>query len=165
MQTNLLERRKLNFEQKKNRLKQMEAHLKLIERKSRTRKLIELGGLVSKARLDDLGTNTLYGALLSLKEKVTNTKTIKEWTQQGGAAFAKENYTKTPVIVKFESRPNDAIRFKMRDLGLKWNAIRHEWNGYVDLKSLKEILKSEVAEIIEVKEILALRAEKDFVSI
>jgi hypothetical protein len=123
MQTNLLERRKLTFEQKKNRLKQMETHLKLTERKSRTRRLIELGGLVSKAQLDDLDTNTLYGALLSLKEKFSDAKTIKDWTQKGGTAFAKENQTKTPVIVKFETRPNDVIRAKMRELFSNWNSL------------------------------------------
>ena len=44
--TNLTLKRK-HLEQRKNRLKQMEASLNVQERKKRTRRLIELGGLIS----------------------------------------------------------------------------------------------------------------------
>ena len=44
-QTNLIEKRK-KLEQRKNRLKQLEATLSVQERKNRTRQLIKLGGLV-----------------------------------------------------------------------------------------------------------------------
>ncbi|KAB2834637.1 MAG: conjugal transfer protein TraD, partial [Caedimonadaceae bacterium] len=52
--SNLLERKKQTLELKKNRLKQLESHVKTMERKTRTRRLIECGGLVAKAGLDDL---------------------------------------------------------------------------------------------------------------
>ena len=60
-------------------------------RKMRTRHLIELGGLVSKAHLDDWNANALLGGLLSLKEKETDNLQIEAWTYKGGKAFSKEN--------------------------------------------------------------------------
>ena len=57
-QTNLIEKRK-KLEQRKNRLKQLEATLSFQERKNRTRQLIKLVGLISKAQLED-GTQMLF---------------------------------------------------------------------------------------------------------
>lgn len=147
--SNLLERKKQVLELKKNRLKQLESHVKLMERKSRTRRLIELGGLVAKAGLDELDSNALLGALLENKERADDIKTVKAWAHKGGAAFSKDNSDKSPVIVKFESKPNEEVRTKIRELGLKWNALRGEWQGYVDLNMLKNVLKSQKSSISE----------------
>ena len=69
-----VEQQKLKLEQKKNRLVAEEIKLKLKERKMRTRHLIEVGGLVAKAGLDYLPVNTLYGALLTMKSLIKNSK-------------------------------------------------------------------------------------------
>ena len=63
-----LEQQKIRLEQKKNRLIAEETKIRLKERKMRTRKLIELGGLITKAELDHFDVGTLYGALLSLAD-------------------------------------------------------------------------------------------------
>jgi hypothetical protein len=55
-------------EQQKARLAEQEAKLKDAERRARTRRLIEAGGLIDKAGLLDLDANALYGALLSLRD-------------------------------------------------------------------------------------------------
>lgn len=89
-QTNLIEKRK-KLEQRKNRLKQLEATLSVQERKNRTRRLIALGGLVSKAKLEDWNANALLGALLFVKEMEIDTSQINEWIHKGGAAFSAEN--------------------------------------------------------------------------
>lgn len=86
--TNLLERRKTYIAQRMNKLKEMEASLNVQERKRRTRKLIELGGLVSKAQLDTWDSNTLLGAFLYLKESDPLQRNV--WTHKGGAVFAAE---------------------------------------------------------------------------
>jgi hypothetical protein len=88
-QTNLILKRK-KLEQRKNRLKQLEATLSLQERKNRTRQLIKLGGLVSKAKLEDWNANALLGGLLFLKEKEVDADQINEWIHKGGAAFSME---------------------------------------------------------------------------
>lgn len=50
---NLLEKRKKSIEQRMSKLKKVETSLNTQLRKKRTRRLIELGGLVSKAQLED----------------------------------------------------------------------------------------------------------------
>ena len=130
---------KVRLEQKKNRLIAEETRLKLKERKMRTRHLIEVGGLVTKAGLDCLPTNTLYGALLSIASSLETNQTIKdEWTGIGKTKLDQEQTNKHAVILKFEQEPSSEIRQAVRNHGLKWNKLRTEWYGYVsDLDSLK----------------------------
>ncbi|MBT4880558.1 MAG: conjugal transfer protein TraD [Alphaproteobacteria bacterium] len=140
--TNILEKKKIRLEQLKNRLKEQESLLKKTERKSRTRKLIELGGLVSKAGLSDLNTNALYGGLLSLKEaREKIPQEVDKWEVKGGVEFGKESKKKTPVIVVFKDKPSAEIRAKIRESGLRWNAIRKDWQGHVMLKALENVLQ------------------------
>ena len=73
-----------------NRLKEMQASLNAQERKRRTRRLIELGGLVSKAQLHDWDANALLGAFLFLKEHESNPLQIDAWKYKGGRAFVRE---------------------------------------------------------------------------
>ena len=130
---------KVRLEQKKNRLIAEETRLKLKERKMRTRYLIEVGGLVTKAGLDCLPTNALYGALLSIASSLETNQTIKdEWTGIGKTKLDQEQTNKHAVILKFEQEPSSEIRQAVRNHGLKWNKLRSEWYGYVnDLDSLK----------------------------
>lgn len=53
----------------------------------RTRRLIELGGLVSKAELEGWSAKALYGALLYVKEKENDPEKIKDWMKKGSRAF------------------------------------------------------------------------------
>lgn len=85
---NLLEKRKKSIEQRLNRLRSQEAVLNVQLRKQRTRRLIELGGLVSKAQLEEWKANTLLGALLFLKECEVDSRQLEEWTYKGGVAFS-----------------------------------------------------------------------------
>src|SRR3989338_2466473 len=89
---NLIEKRKKYITQRINKLKEMEASLNVQERKRRTRRLIELGGLVSKAHLDTWDSNTLLGAFLYLKE--SDPLQRDAWTHKGGATFAMEKADK-----------------------------------------------------------------------
>ena len=88
-QTNLIEKRK-KLEQQKKRLKQLEASLSVQERKNRTRRLIALGGLVSKAKLEDWNANALLGGLLFLKERENDSNQMNDWIHKGGTAFSAE---------------------------------------------------------------------------
>lgn len=152
-QTNLIEKRK-QLEQKKNRLKQMEAAFSVQMRKKRTRQLIALGGLVSKAKLEDWNSNSLFGALLSLKEKERDANQMNEWTHKGGIAFSAEkvSISKSAVTVKFEEIPSDELKLTLKSLGLKWNALRQEWEGYVVLEELRALLVGQNAEIRELRD-------------
>jgi len=67
----------------------------------RTRRLIEVGGLVIKAGLDSLPTNTLYGALLSVASSLDTDQTIRDkWTKIGKEKLDQEQQNKSTVILK-----------------------------------------------------------------
>lgn len=138
-----LEQQKIKLEQKKNRLIAEETKLRLKERKMRTRKLIELGGLIAKAKLDHFDTNTLYGALLSLADAAKqNNNMIKVWTDAGRQIFDQEQGLFTPVIIKFKGQPPESVRKKLRLLGLKWHKFRSEWYGNIsNLDELKSTIE------------------------
>lgn len=66
----------------------------VVNRRERTHHLIELGGLVQKAGLDELLSDdraALLGALLSLSDQLSDAKRethIELWRQRGQRAFA-----------------------------------------------------------------------------
>ena len=68
----------------------------VVQRRERTRHLIELGGLVQKAGLDDLAGDdraTIYGALLELVGKARSDDagdTLVLWKRRGKRAFDAE---------------------------------------------------------------------------
>lgn len=133
---------KVRLEQKKNRLIAEETRLKLKERKMRTRHLIEVGGLVTKAGIGYLPTNTLYGALLSIAVSLENNPIVKEeWTKIGKNKLDEEQVNRHAVILKFECEPSIEIRKSIREHGLRWNKLRSEWYGYcASVDSLKSDL-------------------------
>jgi hypothetical protein len=75
-------------EQQKARLAEQEAKLKDDERKARTRRLIQAGGLIEKAGLLELEPNALYGALLSLRD-ATKTRSTNGLRSAGAPSPAK----------------------------------------------------------------------------
>jgi hypothetical protein len=45
--------------------------------------------------------------------------------------------------LKFAKKPDPEIRSLIKNFGLKWNALRHEWYGYlleIDIQNLKSSL-------------------------
>ncbi|KDO03560.1 Conjugal transfer protein TraD [Rickettsia tamurae subsp. buchneri] len=130
---------KQRLQQKKARLIMEEINFKIKERKMRTRHLIEVGGLVAKVKLDDLPTNSLLGALVSIKNELTKHPDIQDsWTKIGRDILDHENDSRSAIILKFTSKPTQSIRTHIRQHGLKWNSLRKEWYGHVlDIGSLK----------------------------
>ena len=146
-----VKQQKVKLEQKKNRLIAEETRLKLKERKMRTRHLIELGGLITKAGLDYLPTNTLYGALISIAQDLETNQAIKDnWTKIGKTQLDQEQKNNHAVILKFEQEQGDDIRKIIRNHGLKWNKLRLEWYGYVfNINDLKNDLGATLYQIEE----------------
>ncbi|WP_293468401.1 conjugal transfer protein TraD [Phenylobacterium sp.] len=72
-----------------------------MQRRERTHRLIELGGLVQKSGLADLVDDdraTLYGALLALTETLSpadRQATLALWRRRGQRAFAAEQDART----------------------------------------------------------------------
>jgi hypothetical protein len=141
-----IDEQKIKLEQKKNRIAIEEVRLREKERKARTRRLIEIGGLIVKADLDYLPNNTLYGALLSVAEELENkgAEIKATWSIKGNKAFNDENKNVTAIIVKFTREPLAQVKKIIRNLGLKYNSLRKEWYGYVrDINELKRYLKDD----------------------
>jgi hypothetical protein len=82
-----------------------------VERRKRTRRLIELGGLVVKARVVDLNGGdraTIFGALLWMAEKLNSDQGEQAqalWAAKGREAFAVERATDRPTVS--QERPLD----------------------------------------------------------
>lgn len=74
-----------------------------VERRKRTRYLIELGGLVVKSGIVDLTRDDramIYGALLWMADKLESEggpHARKVWTEKGKKGFAEEEVTKAPT--------------------------------------------------------------------
>ena len=73
------------LEQQKARLQLEEGRLRDAERKARTRRLIEAGGLLDKAGLLALDANALYGALLSLRDGAADPATLSAGARPAAA--------------------------------------------------------------------------------
>ena len=144
-----VDEQKKKLEQKKSRLAIEETRLKLKERKMRTRHLIEVGGLVVKAKIDNLPTNTLYGAMLSLTKELQNNPDIKNsWKEVGKVHLDAEDAKTTPIIITFTDQPEKEVRDEIHTLGLRWNKFRSEWYGTVsDLDALNNAIKNQTHNI------------------
>jgi hypothetical protein len=125
-----IEEQKTKLEQKKAGMILEEARLKIKERKMRTRALIEKGGIITKAGLDHLTSNALYGGLLSLKKDLdANENILSGWVVKGNSAFNAEKKRTTAIILKFADEPNVGTRAFVRSHGLRFNSFRQEWYG------------------------------------
>ncbi|NGX50954.1 MAG: hypothetical protein K1060chlam2_00807 [Chlamydiae bacterium] len=137
-----LEEEKEKLALKKSRLEMKEKLLKKKERKRRTRRLIELGGLVVKSGIEELNNNALLGALLELKEKAKEDTTVKMWKNKGDAVFEQDKKENgEALIVSFDIEPTREAKAKLRDLGLRWNRFRREWQGYGNKEMIEKELK------------------------
>jgi len=120
-------------EQQKARLAEQEAKLKTAERKQRTRRLIEAGGLVDKAGLLDLEPNALYGALLSLRDGTADKKQAEQWTTRGGRAFDREarlrDEGKEAILLTFPAPLDREVTTALRAAGFRFNKVLQHWEG------------------------------------
>jgi hypothetical protein len=79
-----------------------------VERRKRTRHLIELGGLVVKARIVDLTGDDramIYGALLWMADELQSDQARKLWAAKGKQAFEAD-----PATHKRTDRTVPAVR-------------------------------------------------------
>ena len=132
-------------EQQKARLAEQEAKLKDAERKARTRRLIEAGGLIEKTGLLGLDSSALYGALLSLRDGADNAKQIEQWTLLGGRAFAREarlrDEGKEPIILTFPAALEKEATATLRAAGFRFNKVLQHWEGLARVEEAEQLAK------------------------
>jgi hypothetical protein len=134
-------------EQHKARLAEQEAKLKDAERKVRTRRLIQAGGLVDKAGLLDLDSNALYGALLSLRDGLADSQKVAHWSTLGGRAFAREAHLedegKEAIVLAFPAGLAREATTTLRAAGFRFNKLLQHWEGrarFVDAEVIANAL-------------------------
>ena len=150
MSTKQLEEQRKKLLQRKNKLAAEEANLKIKERKARTKKLIELGGLFVTAGLDHLDKRLLYGALLTSKKALDTNKNIIDLWQTEADLCSKTSQTEPHnIILKFNAPLEQKLCKLMRDKGLRFNKFRQEWYGsVVKINELKQTLQHIPHEIV-----------------
>ncbi len=130
-------------EQQKAKLAEQEAKLKIAERKARTRRMIEAGGLVEKTGLLDLDTNALYGALLSLREAAGSKKQVEQWAAMGGRAFSREANARgegrEPIVLTFAAALPLPVTVTLRAAGFRFNKVLRHWEGLARLEDAEVI--------------------------
>jgi hypothetical protein len=133
------------LDQQKARIAEQEAKIKTDERKQRTRRLIEAGGLIEKAGLIDLDANALYGALLSLGAPAKDSAQVAQWSKAGGQVFDREakarDANKEPVIVTFATTLPTPFTTRLRGAGLRWNKVLQHWEGLAEHGEIAELAR------------------------
>jgi hypothetical protein len=138
-------------EQHKARLAEQEARLKDAERKARTRRLIQAGGLLDKAGLLDLESNTLYGALLSLRNGLGDSEQRARWAALGGRAFAREarleDAGKEAIILAFPAPLARDATAALRAAGFRFNKLMQHWEGRARLADADALARTHGGEV------------------
>ena len=138
-----LAERMTRLDQQKARLAEQGAKLRDDERKQRTRRWIEAGGLVEKAGLLGLEPNALFGALLSLTPQAKDTVEVAGWAKAGGAILDREASVreagKEPVFVTFATVLPTPFTTRLRAAGLRWNKVLEHWEGQAQHAEVAEL--------------------------
>lgn len=149
-----LAERQARLAQQRARLQMEENRLKEAERKARTRRLVEAGGLIDKAGLLGLEPNALYGALLSLQAGAVDAEQLKTWTALGGRAFDREakarDAGKEPLILTLPTAQSAATTARLRKAGFRWSKVLQHWEGlglHGEIQALAKELGGEVRRV------------------
>ena len=132
-------------DQQKIRLTKAQDRLRLDERKSRTQRLIKLGGLVVKAKLDHLDEAALLGALDIMRETLErDSKVIAHWQSRGGSLLvsAAQADNRVPLTVVFPAPADKETRKILRGMKLRWSEALGHWDGVADLDAVKKAVST-----------------------
>lgn len=131
------------YEQQKARLAETEAKLKEAEKRARTRRLIEVGGIAERAGLAELPTAQLYGALLSLRGSLNDAKHLDQWAVAGSQAMLEEDETQEenfePIVLTFSAKPDKEASALLRSGGFRFNKVFGHWEGFGQLEAAQQL--------------------------
>ena len=131
--------------QRKARAEQQQAKLKLMQRKERTRRLIEIGGLAAKAGIDGLSAAALYDRFLEIAAGAKDPKAVAVWERSGGRYFHQEEGEDSRVVAvaKFAGKIPPDLTAQLRELGFHWNRLLIQWEGKVEWDGARTFVESE----------------------
>ncbi|MEI8321194.1 MAG: conjugal transfer protein TraD [Alphaproteobacteria bacterium] len=146
-----LEQKRKKVEQQRVRLQQMEALIKLKERKKKISQQIKYGSFIEKADLLSLSEEQLLGALLSLKESLKNTKTLKDWEKVGGIFIEKsKKEIGVPLEISFTDTLSKELSATLKSKGFKFNRFRSVWEGLGNLEEFSIIVEINNGKVKEI---------------
>ena len=128
--------------ERKLRAEQEAARLKTIQRKERTRLLIEIGGLAVKARIDELPLAALYDRFLQIAEEAKDSNAVTLWERAGSRHFQEEENTRVVAIARFENKLEPEMAASLRALGFRWNRYIKQWEGSVDFDAARDLVRT-----------------------
>jgi hypothetical protein len=136
-------------EARRAKAEQEAARLKLIQKKERTRRLIELGGLAVKAGIDELPAAALYACFMRIASEAKDADTLSRWEREGGRHFQIEEDTRVVAIARFPGKIEPEVAASLRAIGFRWNRHIKQWEGKVDFAEAKTIVTSQRGTIEE----------------
>lgn len=143
MDNELIERKRTKIASKKATLEKKELLLKALEGKLKTKKLIRLGNLVSKAGLENIDQSALFGALLEICDKMKDTNTYETWKQRGSEVLAiDKDINPQRLIITFVTEISPDIKKVLRDNRFRWNAFRREWHALGKKEAIETLLNA-----------------------
>jgi hypothetical protein len=128
---------------RKARAEQEAARLKLIQKKQRTRRLIEIGGLAVKAGIDELPAAALYDRFLRIADEAKDAKAVTQWERAGSRHFQAEEDTRVVAVARFAAKIEPEVAASLRSIGFRWNRFLKQWEGNVDYDEAAKMVKSQ----------------------
>lgn len=148
MRADVIQLEKEKLDQTRARLEKRQKLIHTKMRKGRLKGMIELGGLVAKAGLENFDPVVLFGAFLEIKEAATNEKALKRWAEKR-EAWLKMNEARR-LIVKLLSEPATEASNLLKGKKFRWNTFRKEWYGFGKKEEIEMSLGKSNAEVTEV---------------
>jgi len=136
---------------RKARAEQEAARLKLMQRKERTRRLIEIGGLAVKAGIDQLPPAALYDRFMAIAAEATDKKSVASWERSGSRHFQAEEDSRVVAVAKFPGKIEPELAASLRSVGFRWNRYLKQWEGKVEYDEAEKLVRSQGGRIEQVE--------------
>ena len=136
---------------RKARAEQEAARLKLMQRKQRTRHLIEIGGLAVKAGIDELPPAALYDRFMAIAAEASDKKAVASWERAGSRHFQTEEDSRIVAVAKFASKIEPELAASLRSVGFRWNRYLKQWEGKVEYAEAAALVRGQGGKIEKVE--------------
>lgn len=132
---------------RKARAEQEAARLKLMQRKERTRHLIEIGGLAVKAGIDQLPPAALYDRFMAIAAEASDKKAVASWERSGSRHFQTEEDSRVVAVAKFPGKIEPELAASLRSVGFRWNRYLKQWEGKVEYDEAEKLVVAQGGKI------------------
>jgi hypothetical protein len=126
---------------RKAKAEQEAARLKTIQRKERTRRLIEIGGLAVKAGIDALPSTALYDRFVRIAAEAKDAKAVAQWERAGAQHFQVEADNRVVAVATYADKIEPEVAASLRGIGFRWNRFLKQWEGNVEFDEAKALVE------------------------